>query len=59
MKAIMPTGFYCVNEGIVKLFKTGTEGREQIIAFAKKGGYYWVSVGAEQRDLLHNRQGDF
>lgn len=31
------TGFYCVNEGIVKLFKTGTEGREQIIAFAKKG----------------------
>lgn len=31
------TGFYCVNNGIVKLFKTGTEGREQIIAFAKKG----------------------
>jgi len=31
------TGFYCVNEGIVKMFKTGTEGREQIIAFAKKG----------------------
>jgi CRP-like cAMP-binding protein len=30
-------GFYCVNKGIVKLFKTGIEGREQIIRFAKKG----------------------
>lgn len=30
-------GFYCVNKGIVKLYKTGYEGREQIIRFAKKG----------------------
>jgi CRP-like cAMP-binding protein len=31
------TGFYCVNEGIIKLYKTGIEGREQIITFAKEG----------------------
>lgn len=30
-------GFYCVNSGIIKLYKTGLEGREQIIRFAKKG----------------------
>ena len=30
-------GFYCVNSGIIKLYKTGLEGREQIIYFAKKG----------------------
>ncbi len=31
-------GFYCINSGVVKIFKTGIDGREQIIAFAKKGG---------------------
>ena len=31
-------GFYCINSGIIKIFKTGIDGREQIIAFAKKGG---------------------
>ncbi|PLX13582.1 MAG: Crp/Fnr family transcriptional regulator [Marinilabiliales bacterium] len=30
-------GFYCINSGILKIFKTGIDGREQIIAFAKKG----------------------
>lgn len=30
-------GFYCVNKGIIKLYKTGLEGREQIIYFASKG----------------------
>ena len=30
-------GFYCINSGVVKVFKTGIDGREQIIAFAKKG----------------------
>lgn len=28
---------YCINSGIVKLFKTGIEGKEQIVAFAKEG----------------------
>jgi CRP-like cAMP-binding protein len=31
------TGFYCVTKGIVKILKTGTDGKEQIIRFAKKG----------------------
>jgi len=31
-------GFYCINSGVLKIFKTGIDGREQIIAFAKKGG---------------------
>ncbi|MEA3317714.1 MAG: Crp/Fnr family transcriptional regulator [Bacteroidota bacterium] len=30
-------GIYCVSDGILKIFKTGIDGREQIIAFAKKG----------------------
>ena len=31
------TGFYCVTRGILKIFKTGVDGKEQIIRFAKKG----------------------
>lgn len=31
------TGFYCVTKGIIKIFKTGIDGKEQIIRFAKKG----------------------
>ena len=30
-------GFYCINSGIIKVFKTGIDGKEQIIRFAKKG----------------------
>ena len=31
------SGFYCVNNGIIKVFKTGFDGKEQIIKFAKAG----------------------
>ncbi|MCW0481446.1 Crp/Fnr family transcriptional regulator [Gaoshiqia sediminis] len=31
------TGFYCVTRGVLKIFKTGIDGKEQIIKFAKKG----------------------
>ncbi len=31
------SGIYCVNKGIVKLYKTGIDGREKIIRFAKAG----------------------
>jgi CRP-like cAMP-binding protein len=31
------SGFYCVNSGIIKVFKTGLDGKEQIIRFAKRG----------------------
>ncbi len=30
-------GFYCIQRGIIKIFKTGIDGKEQIIRFAKKG----------------------
>lgn len=30
-------GFYCVQKGIIKIYKTGFDGKEQIIRFAKKG----------------------
>lgn len=30
-------GFYCVNSGIIKIYKTGIDGKEQILRFAKKG----------------------
>lgn len=31
------TGFYCITRGIVKVLKTGIDGKEQIIRFAKRG----------------------
>jgi CRP-like cAMP-binding protein len=31
------SGIYCVNKGIVKLIKTGIDGREKIIRFAQRG----------------------
>lgn len=31
------SGCYCVNSGILKIYKTGFDGKEQIIAFAQKG----------------------
>jgi CRP-like cAMP-binding protein len=31
------TGFFCVTKGIVKIYKTGIDGKEQIIRFAKRG----------------------
>ncbi|MBN2892385.1 MAG: Crp/Fnr family transcriptional regulator [Bacteroidales bacterium] len=30
-------GVYCVNKGVLKLYKTGIDGKEQIIRFAKPG----------------------
>lgn len=30
-------GFFCVQKGIIKIFKTGFDGKEQIIRFAKPG----------------------
>jgi CRP/FNR family transcriptional regulator, polysaccharide utilization system transcription regulator len=31
------TGFYCITKGILKIYKTGIDGKEQIIRFVKKG----------------------
>jgi len=33
-------GVFCLNSGIVKIYKTGTDGKEQIIRFAKKGDLF-------------------
>jgi len=30
-------GFYCIHHGIIKIFKTGFDGKEQIIRFAQSG----------------------
>ena len=30
-------GFYCIHSGIIKVYKTGIDGKEQIIRFAKRG----------------------
>ena len=30
-------GFYCVQKGIIKIYKTGIDGKEQIVRFAKPG----------------------
>jgi CRP-like cAMP-binding protein len=31
------TGFYCITKGILKIYKTGFDGKEQIIRFVKNG----------------------
>ena len=31
------SGFYCINSGILKVYKTGFDGKEQIIRFARSG----------------------
>ena len=31
------SGFFCIHKGIIKVFKTGFDGKEQIIRFAKDG----------------------
>jgi CRP-like cAMP-binding protein len=31
------TGFYCITRGVLKIYKTGVDGKEQIIRFVKKG----------------------
>ena len=31
------SGFYCINIGIIKVYKTGLDGKEQIIRFARPG----------------------
>ncbi|HLN20756.1 MAG TPA: Crp/Fnr family transcriptional regulator [Bacteroidales bacterium] len=33
------SGFYCINSGIIKIYKTGFDGKEQIIRFAKRGDF--------------------
>lgn len=33
------SGFFCINNGIIKVFKTGFDGKEQIIRFAKRGDF--------------------
>lgn len=41
-------GLYCINTGVVKIFKTGIDGREQIIYFARPGdiiGYRSILSG--------------
>lgn len=34
------TGIYCINSGIIKHYKTGNDGKEQIIRFSKKGDIF-------------------
>jgi CRP-like cAMP-binding protein len=43
-------GFYCITDGIIKVYKTGFDGKEQIIRFAKKGDI----IGF--RSILSNEQ---
>lgn len=33
-------GIYCIHKGIIKIYKTGIEGKEQIIKFAKEGDIF-------------------
>ena len=37
-------GLFCVNSGIVKLYKTGIEGKEQIIYICTKGEFFGYSA---------------
>ena len=37
LEGSLPRGVYCINQGMVKIFKRGDEGKEQIIHIAKTG----------------------
>jgi CRP-like cAMP-binding protein len=38
-----PMGVFCINDGIVKVYKTASNGKEQIIRLAKKGDFLGYS----------------
>jgi CRP-like cAMP-binding protein len=44
-----PLGVFCINEGIVKVFKTGSNGKDQIVRLAQKGEFLGYSslIGEE------------
>ena len=44
-----PLGVFCVNSGVIKVFKTASNGKEQIIHLEKKGGLlgYTALLGEE------------
>lgn len=44
-----PLGVFCVNSGVVKIFKTASNGKEQIIRLAKTGDFvgYTSLIGEE------------
>jgi CRP/FNR family transcriptional regulator, polysaccharide utilization system transcription regulator len=48
-----PMGLYCIHKGKVKVYKTGDEGRDQIVRFAKEGDLvgYRSLVGLERYNL--------
>jgi CRP/FNR family transcriptional regulator len=66
-----PSGFFCINQGKVKVYKTGDDGKEQIIQIAKSGdllGFrsmfaqdaYKVSVQTlEESNICFIRKEDF
>lgn len=44
-----PLGVFCVNSGVVKIFKTASNGKEQIIRLAQKGDFVgYTSMIAEE-----------
>ncbi len=48
----MPTGVYCISEGLVKVTKLGSNGKEQILRIAKPGdfvGYKSLIKGSRYR----------
>ncbi len=48
----LPLGMYCINEGVVKLVKLGSNGKEQILRIAKQGdflGYRSLLVNSRYR----------
>lgn len=46
-------GFFCVTSGIIKLYKTGIDGKEQIIRFAKRGDVFgYRSILSEELAAL-------
>lgn len=43
-----PLGLFCINQGMLKIYKTGSDGKEQILRFAQAGdfaGYHSVIAG--------------
>jgi CRP/FNR family transcriptional regulator len=44
-----PLGIFCVNDGVIKVYKTASNGKEQILYLAKRGDFlgYYALLGEE------------
>jgi CRP/FNR family transcriptional regulator len=49
-----PLGIFCVNSGVIKVYKTASNGKEQILYLAKKGDFLGYSALLGEENYTHS-----